>query len=50
MDFTTPIDITAVIGAVKKHKDGDVVTIVVSRSGQEIEIKTELEEYTESNL
>ena len=38
------------VAAVKKHKAGDVVTIVVSRSGQEIEIKTELEEYTESNL
>jgi PDZ domain-containing secreted protein len=38
------------VAAVKKHKAGDVVTIVVSRSGQEIEIKTELEEYTDSNL
>ena len=38
------------VSAVKKHKAGDIVTIVVSRSGQEIEIKTELEEYTESNL
>ncbi len=38
------------VAAVRKHKAGDVVTIVVSRSGQEIEIKTELEEYTESNL
>ena len=38
------------VSAVKKHKAGDIVTVVVSRSGQEIEIKTELEEYTESNL
>jgi serine protease Do len=38
------------VAAVKKHKAGDIVTIVVSRSGQEIEIKTELEEYTESPL
>ncbi len=34
------------IAAVKKHKAGETVTIVVSRSGQEIEIKTVLEEYT----
>ena len=38
------------VAAVKKHKAGDIVTVVVSRSGQEIEIKTELEEYTDSNL
>ena len=35
------------ITAVKKHKVGDTVTIIVSRGGQEIEIKTVLEEYTE---
>ena len=34
------------IAAVKKHKAGDTVTVVVSRSGQEIEIKTVLEAYT----
>ena len=34
------------ISAVKQHKAGDTVTVVVSRSGQEIEIKTVLEEYT----
>jgi serine protease Do len=38
------------VSAVRKHKAGDIVTIVVSRSGQEIEIKTELEEYTDNNL
>lgn len=31
------------ISLIRKHKVGDTVTIVVSRSGQEIEIKTELE-------
>ncbi len=31
------------ISLVRKHKIGDTVTIVVSRNGQEIEIKTELE-------
>ena len=31
------------ISLVRKHKVGDTVTIVVSRGGQEIEIKTELE-------
>jgi serine protease Do len=31
------------ISIVRKHKIGDTVTIVVSREGQEIEIKTELE-------
>ena len=38
------------VAAVKKHKAGDIVTIVVSRSGQEIEIKTELEEYTDTEF
>ena len=32
------------ISLVRKHKVGDTVSIVVSRNGQEIEIKTELEE------
>ncbi len=36
------------VSEVKKHKAGDVVSVVVSRSGQEIEIRTELEEYTEA--
>ena len=31
------------ISLVRKHKVGDMVTIIVSRGGQEIEIKTELE-------
>ena len=31
------------ISLVRKHKIGDTVTIVVSRNGQEIEIKSELE-------
>ena len=34
------------ISEVKKHKVGDTVSIVVSRQGQEIEIKTVLEELT----
>lgn len=34
------------ITAVKKHKAGDTVTMVVNRGGQDIEIKTVLEEYT----
>lgn len=34
------------ISIVKGHKAGDIVSIVVNRGGQEIEIKTELEEYT----
>lgn len=34
------------ITAVKEHKAGDTVSVVVDRSGQEIEIKTVLEEYT----
>lgn len=32
------------IGIVRKHKVGDTVSVVVSRDGQEIEIKTELED------
>lgn len=34
---------TEFISLVRKHKVGDTVTIVVSRNGQEIEIKSELE-------
>ena len=37
------------ISIIRKHKAGDTVTIVVSRSGQEIEIKTVLEEYTSTD-
>ena len=39
-------DSQAIIPEVKKHKVGDTVSIVVSRQGQEIEIKTVLEELT----
>ena len=34
------------ISKIRSHKVGDTVAIVVSRDGQEIEIRTELEEYT----
>ena len=37
------------ISIVRSHKVGDTVTIVVSRNGQELEIKTELEELQSNN-
>lgn len=37
------------ISIVRQHKAGDTVSIVVSRSGQEIEIRTVLEEMTTTN-
>jgi serine protease Do len=36
------------ITIVRKHKVGDTVSVVVSRNGQEIEIKTELEELSDT--
>ena len=43
IDGTKVSSTTEFISLVRKHKVGDTVTIVVSRNGQEIEIKTELE-------
>lgn len=46
IDGTEIHDSQTFISKVRHHKVGDTVTIVVSRSGQEIEIKTVLEELT----
>ena len=43
IDGKTVTSTTEFISLVRKHKVGDTVTIVVSRNGQEIEIKSELE-------